>query len=79
MNESIQLMQNPRKWPMFPFLPLKRNSSEELGILLAFDTKIIVYLINLSNIPPSLEKLKESPQLKYDSYLHLWDDNWRID
>jgi hypothetical protein len=71
----LDMMNNPGRWPRWPFLPLV-NEDNRLGILLDSGKEKIVLLSNLFLMPQSYE---DAELIKYQSYEAVYEAGWRVD
>ena len=87
---DLVIMQTPRRWRHFPFLPVVRRPTEhdspELGVL--YDARAVsgitgyrctVFLVNLFALPLSEASLLVQPRCTYDNFEELLDDGWIVD
>lgn len=72
---------SPNSWPKFPYLLMKRveNGIEELGLIWAVDSQLIIYDCNLFLIPKKVIDFRKLAKWKYDSFEKMVDDGWIID
>jgi hypothetical protein len=82
--------QNPRLWPHFPFLPVRRQMSgsgqRQLGLL--YDARLVsgtygfsatVFLVNFFDVPPTEAEFLTRPRYVYDTLEELAADGWVVD
>ena len=82
--------QNPRLWPRYPFLPVRRHNPVtgdcQLGLLYdahgnsgtcGFSTT--VFLVNLFGVPATEAELLSRPKCVYDTFEELASDGWVVD
>jgi hypothetical protein len=78
----------PALWPAWPFLPVVRRTrgTEEMGVL--FDARGVcdragysatVFLANLFDLPPTLDRLFALPKEVFDTGEELVRAGWRVD
>jgi len=83
MDENKSMMLNPRTWPRWPALPVKRNG--ECGVMLAYkDFLTTVFKVNLWELSNgghllTLKQLQSMEQVKYDTIDAILADGWIID
>jgi len=82
--DDRSFIQNPNRWPQWPFLPIKRRdktlANKNLGILCdTEDSKIIVYHVNLFDLPKVSLSDPSIPKTNYDSIDALLIDDWEVD
>lgn len=75
---------NPDRWPAWPLLPIKRNTSKADGpeccILFATEKPWeVVYDCNLFDLPTTIGEMKKRVKYKYDSVDSLLADGWIVD
>lgn len=76
---------NYDRWPVWPYLPLKRrnNSLEDknLGVLCAdgFKNGFTIYHVYLFDLPRTAELFMASPQSHYKTVDDLLSDGWIVD
>lgn len=79
MNDS-EMMGNPDKWPLWPFLPVKRRSNtveaKDLGFLIDDGVSLIVYISYLPSGPIDLDQVM---QLVYPNKEAMLKDGWKVD
>jgi len=78
------MMQNPRDWPLWPFLPVKREQPDsieyEVGVMIAQKGKeTTVYLVNYWALADKTAKLSEAKTIEYKNIDELLDDGWIVD
>lgn len=74
--QELKAMQDPDKWPHWPYLPMKRGNiwtPGNLGVLVAGQGPVI-YRGNLFLFDP-----KTCEKTTYDSFEALYDAGWRGD
>src|SRR5579859_2797790 len=86
---SLLLMQAPKHWPSWPFLPVARDDPDgnrQLGVLYdarntsgRFGFSSTVFLQNLFVLPATEARLLAGPRIVYDSLDLLLDEGWRVD
>lgn len=87
--ENLSMMKDPKKWRIWPVLPIKKvksigNEDLQVGFLLAIG-KPIAYLRNFLDLKdiPGITNIKEImekvPGKEYDSFDSLLDDGWVVD
>jgi hypothetical protein len=87
---NLQMMATPSRWPLYPWLPLRRgsdsNPAAELGIL--YDAwgqsgtpgySATVILVNVLVAPSLADELFALPNETYDTLDELYDAGWRVD
>lgn len=82
------MIQDPNKWPAWPFLPLKKGSypsieDKRLGVLYHSPTwsdgKVHVIHCYLFAPPKTREELHATPSTVYESVDALLADGWVVD
>ncbi|RPJ04008.1 MAG: hypothetical protein EHM36_11420 [Deltaproteobacteria bacterium] len=73
---SIDLMIDPDKWPMWPFLPLKRRQDNETGFLYSSGDTFTVYHGNVFNPPKNLDLATKDV---YGSFKEILAAGWEVD
>lgn len=79
---DLDMMKDPRRWPAWPVLPVKRdsNGNYQLGVIIAAKGQLTwVYLCNYWGLVAKTESLKNAKILKYPSLDALLDDGWIVD
>ena len=85
---SLLFVTDPRRWPLYPVLPLVRRSrgSEECGCRVdvrglfgVTGYSATVFLANAFVIPLGLGRLLALPRESYDSAEALLAGGWRVD
>jgi hypothetical protein len=87
---NLAMMSAPARWPLYPFLPLRRlrngDTGADLGIL--YDAwglhrtpgfSATVFLCNVVTVPPTEERLFAEPREVFDTFDELFDAGWRVD
>ncbi len=82
MMDDLQMMQNPDKWPQWPYLPVKRwvkdRQTPDLAIMSVTGesaSKPIVYFKNMFDS----KALIRTKHLEYASFEELLNDGWVVD
>jgi hypothetical protein len=74
--DDLQMIKHPKRWPVYPFLPLKRrvpNSFPECGYL-CDGFKFMVF--KASMFDPVTER---TPTTKYNTAEEVIRDGWEVD
>jgi hypothetical protein len=74
-----EFMANPKEWPAWPLLPVKRSTQEgrtECGFLLPTQTD--VYLDNIYALTRDWRP-EGAKHIAYDSFAAIIADGWRVD
>lgn len=85
MNEDLEFMRKPTKWPRWPLLPLKRprgsGQMPECGFMVAekgiLTTVFRGYIWDNESVKLAIRSGKDSKT--YDSYEAIVADGWRVD
>ena len=84
----IVMFASPKRWPCYPFLPVKRrtDNGDQLGLLYdaigvsrTYGYKATVFLANLFGLPKTEDELLALPKCVYDIFEELVDDGWIVD
>ena len=92
LQRQLAMMQSPEEWPLYPYLPLTRETPTgglpELGVL--YDAKggrsleglqTTVFLVNVTDIGGSIASEREflaQARLAYPSFEAILDAGWRV-
>jgi hypothetical protein len=87
---NLAMMNAPHRWPLYPFLPLRRVRSEAsepaLGMLYdAWGTSgtpghsATVFFGNVCSVPATEEALFTQPREVFDTFAEVYDAGWRVD
>lgn len=86
---SLYFMEDPKRWPWYPFLPLvRRGSGEEPDLGVLYDAlgasgiaghRATVFLQNLLLLPPSETELLAGPREVFDRFEDIVEAGWRVD
>lgn len=68
-----------QKWPLWPFLPVKRNGGNSCGVIVADGYSLVVYMTNVMDLPKTPEGWQHIQSYKYDSHEQLVQDGWEVD
>lgn len=85
---TVLMLASPALWPTWPFLPVvrRRAGREELGVV--FDARgasgltgysSTVFVVNLFDLPPTLNEFLTLPREAFDSAEELADALWHVD
>ena len=88
--KDLLYFQNPRLWPQYPFLPVRRhppgNNECQLGLLYdargvsgTYGLSATVFLVNLFDVPPIEAEFLARPRCVYDTIEELAADGWVVD
>lgn len=84
-NVDIEFVRNPKNWPLFPILPVKRPSLNgtgwpELGFMVANgESTVFIGDIHELHFGPLGPQLEEMDIRRYDSLECLFSDGWMVD
>lgn len=77
-----KMMSNPKTWPNWPLLPVKRETANgyEVGVIAAIKGQLTwVYLCNFWGLVAKSESMKDARILKYNSLDELLAAGWIVD
>lgn len=82
LKEEIDMIKEPKRWPYYPFLPVKRRISRdmvpEVGVVYADDpTK--VYQVGYYNLGTSPSDHRRYPHLQYPNVEAMVATGWIVD
>lgn len=80
--EQRDMILHPRRWPKWPYLPMKRVSTGEFGTIWAGELSkhcIIVRMVEYPNVPKYVQEWREVIGYQYRSVEDLLDDDWMVD
>jgi hypothetical protein len=83
MTTDREAILNSDKWPNWPFLPVKRRRGgrhPEVGVLLANDKSLTVYIINLFQIRNGKSLAEQvSVMYSYPTVSEMLTEGWVVD
>jgi len=85
--DDIEMINSQDQWPVFPYLPLRKGSSDDpemLGLLWDFENpknkkRKIVRIANLFMIPELVSEWNQLPSFTYMNAKALVADGWVVD
>ena len=88
MSRHLAWLVTPRRWPLWPFLPLIRKAEAVVDLGVLFDARhalgltglsATVFKTNLFLIPRRLEGLLSLPKETFDTAEEVLAAGWRVD
>jgi hypothetical protein len=87
---DLYMFAHPEHWPLYPFLPLRRDSDDgkdfELGLLYdavgvsgTYGYRCTVFLTNVLDLPPTEAEILALPRFVYDTLDEIASDRWYVD
>lgn len=82
--DDAAMMRNPKKWPSWPYLPVKHLNHDlkdkNLGLLFANENcRWTVFHVYLFRLPKTIGEFMSSPKTEYGSLEALLADGWIVD
>jgi hypothetical protein len=84
MNEDLQMLKQPARWPCWPVLPVKRRNhnfeDKNFGVVVDDGKSLVtVYHVNLFMLPRSKKEWEAAPKTEYKSHEEMLADGWVVD
>jgi hypothetical protein len=86
---NLLFLTNPKRWPVWPFLPLVRHTSageDDCGLLCDMENwhglaghRCTVFVTNLFLLPETLDEFLDLPKEVFDTFEELLEAGWRVD